>query len=290
MARLPLARRARRLALGLERRHPHAPLGLGRMTWSFRLRPSLLLARASDPLMPQRRGVPRMFRLVGPMILALTLALSAAHADGPPPWTVLTLTESAQRAVAADRLVAQLRLEEQGEDARAVQAAINRRMGEALERARAEPEVRVEGGGYAVTSSMPPPEQRARPVWTAVQEPTLEGADPGKVLALAGALQDMGFLFSELRQELSPERQRQERESLLREASARLRATAEALADSLELRFVGWSRVSLVGGLEPRRFARAAMMADEMEAPSTATADITVTVTVEGEARLLAVP
>lgn len=231
-----------------------------------------------------------MYRLIALVMLLFPLAPPQARADGPPPWTVLTLTESAQRAVAADRLVAQLRLEEQGEDARAVQAAINRKMGEALERARAEPDVRVEGGGYSVTSSMPPPEQRAKPVWTAVQELTLEGADPGKVLALAGVLQDQGFLFSDLRQELSPERQREERESLLREATARLRGTARAMADSLELRFVGWSRVSLVGGVEQPRFARAAMMADAMEAPSTATADITVSVTVEGEARLLAVP
>jgi predicted secreted protein len=231
-----------------------------------------------------------MSRTIALVPLALMLSLSPARAEGPPPWTVLTLTESAERAVAADRLVAQLRLEEQGEDARAVQAAINRAMGEALERARAEPDVRAEGGGYWVTSSVPPPEQRARPVWTAVQELTLEGTDAGKVLALAGALQDMGFLFSDLRQELSPERQREERESLLREASARLRDTAETLAESLELRFVGWSRVSLVGGFEPPRFARAAMAADVMEEPSTAAADVTVTVTVEGEARLLAVP
>lgn len=227
--------------------------------------------------------------LLAVTLIALGLAWPTAAAEAPP-WTVLTLSESAQRAVPADRLTAVLRLEQQGEDARAVQGEINRRMAQALELAQAQPTVRLEGGSYVVSVSTPPPEQRAQPVWTAVQQISLEGADPGQVLALAGALQDLGFLFTDLRQHLGPDRQRAARDALLREASSRLQATARALAESLGLSFVGWSRVSLLGGgLEPR-FARSAMAAEAFDMPATAGAEVTVSVTVEGEARLLPLP
>lgn len=230
-----------------------------------------------------------MSRTIAAALLALGLLVSGARA-GSPPWTVLTLSESAQRQVPADRITAVLRLEEQGEDARAVQGEINRRMAQALELARAQPEVRVEGGSYSVSASTPPPEQRAKPVWTAVQQIALEGGDSGQVLALAGALQELGFLFSDLRQHLSPERQREAREGLLREASERLRATADTLAASLGLSFTGWTRVALLGvGPEPR-FARSAMAAEAFDMPVTAGAEITVSVTVEGEARLMRLP
>jgi predicted secreted protein len=224
----------------------------------------------------------------------LTLVPWMALADGGSPWTRLTLTESASRSVPADRLIARLRLEKQGEDPRALQSAINRQMTAALDRAKTEPEVKVEGGSYYVSASLPEPEpepeQRAAPVWTAVQELSISGGDPGRVLGLAGALQDQGFLFSELRQELTPERQRAERETLLQQATARLRATAEATARGLGLQFLGWNRISLGGGGEPPRF-RMAMAADaEMAAPRTAGADIEVSVTLEGEARLAPMP
>lgn len=230
-----------------------------------------------------------MRRIVAVAFLALALAPPGAGAESPP-WTVLTLAETAQRQVAADRITAVLRLEEQGEDARAVQGEINRRMAQALELARTQPEVRVEGGSYSVSASTPPPEQRAKPVWTAAQQIALEGGDSAQVLALAGALQELGFLFSDLRQHLSPERHREARDGLLREASARLRATAAALAESLGLSFVGWNRVALVGGGPEPRFARSAMAVEAFDMPVTAGAEITVSVTVEGEARLMRLP
>jgi predicted secreted protein len=230
-----------------------------------------------------------MSRTIAAALLALGLLLSGARADSPL-WTVLTLSESAQRQVAADRITAVLRLEEQGKDARAVQSEINRRMAQALELARAQPAVRVEGGSYSVSTSLPPPEQRAEPVWTAVQQIALEGGDAGQVLALAGALQELGFLFSDLRQHLSPERQREAREELLREASARLRATVDTLAASLGLSFTEWSRITLLGAGPEPKFARSAMAAEAFDMPVTAGAEITVSVTLEGEARLIRLP
>lgn len=203
--------------------------------------------------------------------------------------TVLTLSESASRSVPADHLIARLQLEQQGEDARALQATVNRQMAAALDKARGSTDVKLEGGSYYVSASVPEPEKNSTPIWTAVQEISLSGSDPGKVLALAGELQDLDFLFSELRQDLTPERQRVERETLLQEATARLRGTADAVAKGLGLQFIGWNRVSLVGSPEPPRF-RMAMAAEAMPAPSTAGAEIEVSVTIEGEARLARLP
>jgi predicted secreted protein len=209
------------------------------------------------------------------------------------PWVTLTLTETAEREVPADRLLVRLRLERRGADPRALQAAINETMAAALARAAAAPEVRSESGRYDVFASTPSPEQRAEPVWTAVQELILAGGDPGQVLGLAGGLQDLGLVIGELRQELSPERARAEREGLLVEATQRLRQTAEATARGLGLSFAGWQRVTIMGGPEigPRPYARgAAMMAEAMPPPVAATAAISVQVALEAEARLLRLP
>lgn len=223
-------------------------------------------------------------------LLVCTAPVAALAAEGSS-WTLLTLRETAQASVPADRTVARLRLEQRGEDARAVQAEVNRLMAAALTTAQGQTDVTVEGGGYSVYASQPDPEGKAKPVWTAVQELTLTGGDAGKVLALAGQLQDQGFLFSDLAQQLSPDKQREARDGLLKTATARLRATAEATAAGLGLRFAGWSRVSLDGGGQgPRPLMRMAVAADAMAAapPATADADIEVEVTLEGEARLVA--
>lgn len=226
-------------------------------------------------------------------VLLLALLPWPALAQEAQPWTTLALSESAEREVPADRLVVRLRLERRGADPRALQAGINETMAAAVAQAAAAPEVKSESGRYEVYAVTPPPEQRAEPVWTAAQELVLSGADPGRVLALAGTLQDLGLVIGELRQELSPERGHAEREKLIAEATRRLRQTAEAAARGLGLAFAGWQRVTIQEGpgITPRPFARAAaMMAEAAPPPVVATADITVQVTLEGEARLLPAP
>jgi predicted secreted protein len=238
--------------------------------------------------LPGRSAVTRLV-----LILLLGLVPAAGWAQEASPWVTLTLTETAERQVAADRMVVRLRLERRGADPRALQAGINETMAAALARAASEPDVRSESGRYDVFAAVPSPEQRAEPVWTAVQELILSGGDAGRVLALAGALQDLGLVIGELRQELSPERARAEREGLIAEATQRLRQTAEATAKGLGLSFAGWQRVTIAGGpgIGPRPFARgAAMMAEAMPPPVAATADIEVQVTIEAEARLLRLP
>jgi predicted secreted protein len=226
-------------------------------------------------------------------ILLLILLPSLAPAQEAALWTTLSLSETVEREVAADRMVVRLRLERRGADPRILQAGINETMAAALERAAAEPEVRHESGRYEVYASAPAPEQRAEPVWTAVQELILSGGDAGRVLALAGALQEQGLVIGELRQDLSPERGRAVREELIAEATQRLRQSADATARGLGLRFAGWQRVAILGGPEigPRPYARGvAMMAEAMAAPVAATAEIRVAVTLEGEARLVRLP
>src|SRR5690606_2680445 len=132
------------------------------------------------------------------LALALVAAAPAAaqhhpHHDVDPSLTRLRLVETAQRTVRQDRLRAMLRAEVSGPDARRVQAEINRRMAAALERAKAEPSVRVETGTYSLYEERPP---NAGTTWRGQQSLALIGTEFSDVLALAGELQQTGLVFS----------------------------------------------------------------------------------------------
>src|SRR5579883_3432339 len=75
------------------------------------------------------------------------LAAAAVAAQTPAPAeTVLHLSETAERKVVRDWLRAELRVEENGADPLALQAAVNRRMAAALDRARQVQGIEVETG------------------------------------------------------------------------------------------------------------------------------------------------
>src|SRR5579871_3679463 len=86
----------------------------------------------------------------------LRWAAAALAAQTPAPAeTVLHLSETAERKVVRDWLRAELRVEENGADPLALQAAVNRRMAAALDRARQVQGIEVETGNYAVDEERP---------------------------------------------------------------------------------------------------------------------------------------
>jgi len=184
-------------------------------------------------------------RLIVPLLLALTAlpasAQTARDADG---FTTVTLVESAQRDVPRDRLKITLRVEEIGPDPAAVQAAVNRRVAAAVERARAVAGIRVETGGYWVGEEAA---RNAPTRWRGNQTLTLITGNPSALLPLAGELQASGLLAAGQAWELTPGAARQVEDELTAEALQRARQRAEFVAREMGLAVVRFAGIA-VGG------------------------------------------
>ncbi|HJS31794.1 MAG TPA: SIMPL domain-containing protein [Alphaproteobacteria bacterium] len=154
--------------------------------------------------------------------------------------TLLRLSESAERLARQDLLRAQLRVEATGAEPARIQAEINRKMTEALDKAKSVDSVKVETGSYFVHE-----DRRAPPAarWRGVQTLALSGKESGPLLALAGELQQQGFLFSGLSYELSREAARALEDELTREALQRLRARSERVAETMNLSIIRYREV-----------------------------------------------
>ena len=111
--------------------------------------------------------------------------------------TVLHLSQTAERSVMRDLLRIELRAEEAGADARSVQAAINRRMAAALDRAHQVQGVRLETGTYSVGEERP---QNGPARWRGRQSVILTGkdaefdAEARRSAAIGGALDRLAGL------------------------------------------------------------------------------------------------
>jgi len=222
-----------------------------------------------------------MNRFLAAALAALMLASpAAAH-----PETLLRLSETAEREVRADQLVAVLRAQATGNSAAAVQEQVNRLVAAALERARATQGVTVATGFYWTGRT-----GERRDQWQATQEIRLTAIEAAPALLdLAGALQGQGLALSRLAYEVSRSLARRESAAVTEEALVALKERAERLAGVMGMRFVGFREVRV----DPGRFARppipAPMMAaDQARAtpPSAEPAELPIAVTVEGDAIL----
>ena len=222
------------------------------------------------------------------VFLAIAIVLFAsAHAlaqSADQSMTVLHLGQTAERSVIRDLLRIELRVEETGADAPAVQTAINRRMAAALDRARQVQGVRVETGSYNVGEERP---QNGPARWHGSQSVILTGKDADSILKLAGALQSDGLSTSSLTYEVAPETVRGAEEDLTAEALAALDHRAASIADRMHLAVVRFRDVRVgnaeTGGSPAPRFAAMAMAAPVAE-PGEATVRVTI------EAELLLAP
>ena len=186
-------------------------------------------------------------RTISTLVL-LALALPAAAQTPSPPsrdadgFTVVTLSESAQRDVPRDRLRVTLRAEEVGPDVASVQAAINRRIAAAVERAKAATGVRVETGGYWVNEERP----KSGPArWRGNQTLVLSTGNPSAALPVAGELQQAGLLAAGVAWELTPGAVRQIEDELTTEALHRLRERAALVAREMSLNVVRFNQLTV---------------------------------------------
>jgi predicted secreted protein len=218
-----------------------------------------LLSRVRAPIsFSGEKGV-RGVVLFGLLLLA---SLPAAAQPAEPSPTVLHLSQTAERGVMRDLLRVELRVEETGSDPLALQAAVNRRMAEVLQRARQVQGVEVETGNYDVSEEQP---QNAPRRWRASQSLILTGKAADAVLKLAGTLQSDGLLMSSMTYEVSPETARGAEEDLTAEALAGLAQRASSVADRVHLSVLRYRDLRVgnaeIGGQPVPRFATMAMAA-----------------------------
>ena len=210
------------------------------------------------------------------MTIAVASGAPAFGQTGTTP-TVLHLTQTAESKVVRNLLRLELRVEEKGPDAIAVQTAINRRMAAALDQARRVIGVAVETGSYEVGEEQP---THGPPHWRGSQSLILTGTTADAALKLAGALQEQGLPMSAMTYEVSPETVRGAEEDLTAAALAGLGERAAAIADRLHLAVLGY-RDLRVGNAETSsppmpRFAAAMAMAAPVAQPGEAAIRVTV--------------
>jgi predicted secreted protein len=213
------------------------------------------------------------------LAVAICAAAPALARDVEQRMTVLHLTQTAERMVTRDLLRIEFRVEETGPDAVSVQAAINRRMSAARDRARQVQGIRVETGSYNVGEERP---QNAPARWRGGQSLILIGQDAGSLLKLAGALQSDGLSTTSLAYQASPETVRGAEEDLTAEALAALGHRAASIADRMHLAVLRY-RDLRVGNAETAGAPAPRFTAMAAAAPVAEPGEAVIRVTVEAE-------
>ena len=206
--------------------------------------------------------------------------------------TLITLSVTERISVEQDTLSATLRIERENSDAQTLQREINAAMEEALNEADGVSEVEIATGYYSVYQySTEPQGGRVANVWRGSQSITLEGQDAQKVLELAGEIQSMGFVMSELTYTLSTEKADEVRDSLMESAITRARANAERAARALGKNQVDIATLDVdaaLGYSQPMMYARAEMDAMAEKATPVAEAgesEVSLTIRLQAVAR-----
>ncbi|HUB95642.1 MAG TPA: SIMPL domain-containing protein [Stellaceae bacterium] len=172
--------------------------------------------------------------LVASGLLLPTMLGAAAQEPPPPPpmpgMTKIHLMQQATRMVPPDRLRAELRVEIKGNDARQVQAEVNRRMEAALAKAKTHADTMAETGAYTVNRDYSVANKQ---VWQADQSLILTSADFGGLLTLVGQLQGDGLLVSEMQFFLARETLANTQSALTAAALDALKARADEVARDL---------------------------------------------------------
>ena len=206
------------------------------------------------------------------LLLAL-LAWPLAGALAQAPLTRLHLQESASRDVEQNVLVATVQAHAESASPAEAQAAVNEAMAAAVERVRAEAEVRAATGGYSVYQRR---DRDNRPVgWIAEQDLRLTSKDPAALLELVGSLQETGLNLTGLGWQVDPDTRRAVQEELTIAAIATLRQRAQAIAESVGMQVANIDTLRVGGAMDgprPMMAMRAEMMADAP--PPTALPDL----------------
>jgi predicted secreted protein len=154
----------------------------------------------------------------------------------------LNISASEYKEVVEDVLIASLRFEYEGENAKAVQRKVNQIMTRALKIANIIPGIQVSTDQYYVYrhDTPDPKDPEAKPVWKATQALSISGKSPQDVLELSKQFQDMGLVMNSMNFVLSPEKIEEARNSLMEVTMRKLTDKAKIAA-----KFIGKSDVEI---------------------------------------------
>jgi len=232
--------------------------------------------------------------------LAMTapaLAQDSRPAPLPPGQTMLNISATERTEVQQDLLVASLRYEKEGTDAKAIQNEINAAMKKALDAAKAVTTVDVATEQYYVYPYDPDPvttEKTGQPktIWRGAQSLELRSTKPDDLLKLAGELQAAGLMMNSMSYTLSPEKADDVKDSLMESALAKVKTRAERAAKALGKSSTELVEVSVDSNTPDFPRPMMAMMkggmeaADSMATPSAEPGQSEITLTVSARALL----
>jgi predicted secreted protein len=210
--------------------------------------------------------------------LAVSAVLSAGARADPAarPNDEVSFRVEASREIANDRAVATVGLSLEGADPAVLAGRLNEKMAAARAQAGSVKDVRVMS---APSSSHPVYEDGRIRGWRVQQDLVLESAEPGKLAAVVGELQEGGLLLRGMRHEVAEATRVEVEQALLVEALAAMQARADLVAKSLGRR--SWTLVSASidgAGPQPARYERAAMTASAAPVVEAGTTRLRVTV------------
>jgi predicted secreted protein len=224
--------------------------------------------------------------LIGILGVAAVQAADAAGAQAPS--KLLRLTASASLEPVQDRVELTLAVQQEGQDAAALQRALEQVLGKALERARPEAvpgQVEVSTGTFQVHPRYDN-EGRIR-AWSGRAELLLSGGELARLSSLAARLP--GLQLSQVKWSLSPGLREATLDQVQAQAVQLFRAKAQALAQQFGFRDYLLGEVQVSDGepvpAVPALMARSAMAADASSVPLAAGRG-KVSVTVSGSVQL----
>lgn len=171
-------------------------------------------------------------------VMILSMLTTSANAQDinllPEGQTLITLSVTERVKVEQDTLIATLRIERENQDAETLQREINAAMTDALDAAKSVDAIKVSTGHYSVYQYNNQPQGgRADNLWRGSQAIILEGMDTQAILKLAGEIQAMGFVMSQLNYTLSTEKADEVRNGLMETAIKRAQADAQRAAQAM---------------------------------------------------------
>ncbi|NRB11072.1 MAG: SIMPL domain-containing protein [Rickettsiaceae bacterium] len=188
----------------------------------------------------------RIFKVI---ILLNTITISNIFADTTnidksdknlrkPEETILNLAATEQKEIMQDLLVASMRFEYEGTDAKTVQNEVNKVMNRVVELTKKRQGISIMMGGYNVSSyykrdranKTKEPKQK---IWRATQTINLSSKNSDDLLKLAGRIQNLGLVMNNLSYRVSPEKTEQARNDLIEQALNKLMAKAGKVAKTL---------------------------------------------------------
>lgn len=159
--------------------------------------------------------------------------------------TEVSLSQQAERMEARNRIMVKLTVESRGNNAKQIQAEINKRMSEAIKKASANQNITVETSSYSVSRPYDSQSGKDADRWRGNQTLSLSSDDFEAVLNLSGLLQNDGLVMSDMRFFVAPETLKAAQDELTTAAIKALKERTGRIAKDLGLKLERLKNVNI---------------------------------------------